>query len=172
MIKNLIERNKSVFVIGLLTLTIFMSIIIISEVRRVRRGNDSPKLIRIENEVETSDTTSAEGNSKEENNSNLSVLDSVYSEVDKGYGILLIEYTSKGFVPNYAKAILGQKVKWVNKTGISVYIAQNTPFFDEFKTPLLLPANGALEFRLYKDGKWKYQNPEAGFSGDIEILKP
>ncbi len=171
MIRDFIARNKSVFVIGLLTLLIFLSIIIISEVRRVRKGNDSPKLIRVEDTTAVTETT--ENDLENETTSpTLNVLDATYSDVDKNYGTLLVEYTDRGFVPNNAKAILGQKVEWINKTDKSVYIAQKTLFFDEFKTPLFLPASGILQFRLYKNGEWGYEIPETGVSGSITILKP
>jgi hypothetical protein len=172
MIRDFIERNKSVFVIGLLTFTIFLSIIIISEVRRVRKDVDSPKLIRVENEIEIPESTSSIEIPENGPLSNLDTLNNTYSEVTKKYGILLIKYTNKGFVPQNAKAILGQKINWVNDTETSIYISQKTPFFDEFKTPIVLPAKGTLEFILYKDGRWDYQNTETGFSANITILKP
>jgi hypothetical protein len=173
MIKDFIARNKSVFVIGLLTLIIFMSIIIISEVRRVRKGNDSPKLIRVEDELETPNTSSSENDLNNQTNAtNINILGSAPPEGDEKYGTFRIEHTGRGFVPAYAKAVLGQKIRWVNKTGTNVYIAQETSFFEEFKTPQLLPANGALEFRLYKDGEWGYRNLKTGQSGNIIILKP
>jgi hypothetical protein len=171
MIRDFIERNKAVFVIGFLTLTIFLSIIIISEARRVRKGNDSPKLIRVEDTTAAIETT-ADDSGIETSGPALNTLDITYSDVDKNYGTLLIAYTDRGFVPNNAKAILGQKIEWVNKTDKSVYIAQKTVFFDEFKTPLFLPAGGVFQFRLYKDGEWGYEVPETGVSGSINILKP
>jgi hypothetical protein len=171
MIRDFIERNKAVFVIGFLTLTIFLSIIIISEVRRVRKGNDSPKLVRVEDTTAVTETTET-NLENETTDSALNILDITYSDVDKNYGTLLIEYTNRGFVPNNAKAVLGQKIKWVNKTDKGIYIVQKTLFFDEFKTPQFLPANGILEFRLYKDGEWGYEILETGFSGNIAILKP
>jgi len=172
MIRDFIERNKSVFVIGLLTLTIFLSIIVISEVRRIRKDVDSPKLIRVEKDTEITEATSSEEGSGSRIPSNLDTMNTLYSEVSKKYGVLLIRYTNKGFVPQNAKAILGQKINWVNDTDSNVYISQNTSFFDEFNTPIVLPAKGTLEFILYKDGKWEYQNTEKGFSGNITILKP
>ena len=172
MIRDFIERNKSVFVIGILTLTIFLSIIIISEVRRVRKDVDSPKLVRVENDIEIPEATTSAGSLGNGTISNLDAMSTLYSEVSKKYGILLIRYTNKGFIPENAKAVLGQKINWVNDTDSNVFISQITPFFDEFNTPIVLPAKGTLEFILYKDGRWDYQNTEAGFSGNITIFKP
>jgi hypothetical protein len=181
MIKDFIARNRSVFFIGFLTALIFLAIITISEIRRIENGNYGPKLVEVDKMVEeelVKESTLEEG-AVEGDFENLALestgsvtTDGTYDEIDQKYGVMRVEYTFNGFIPKNSKAVLGQKVRWVNKSNADVYIKQKTDFFKEFKTPMLLPANGVLEFRLYKNGVWSYEDQEKKLFGSIIILKP
>lgn len=183
MIKDFFERNKSVFIIGLVTLVIFLSIIVVSEIRRIRGSSFGPEMIRVEGNFDTDVKESTETSGidiDDESDIEGAVTESSYSllpdekylQTDQQFGIMKIEYTNNGFSPLNAKAVLNQKVRWINKTDQSVYIKQTASFFKEFKEPMLLPANGILEFRMYREGIWSYEEQTTKRFGSIIILKP
>jgi hypothetical protein len=175
MINDFFERNKSVFIIGFITFIIFLSIIVISEIRRI--GNDSfgPVLIRLEGNIESETAESSVAVKAdatiddfvfESSGTPYSLLpEEEYLQTDQKFGTMRVEYTDNGFVPVNAKAVLNQKVKWINNTGQNIHIKQKTAFFREFEDPILIPANGVFEFRLYQEGIWTYDE-------QTTILKP
>lgn len=182
MLKNFIERNKSVFVIGFFTFVIFMAVIIISQVRRLQGINQGPTLIRVEESTQSAENSGVTpfeeaylvGGTEEsaEDVSGSEPEINIYAEQDRKYGTMRVEYNTNGFVPKNAKAILNQKVKFVNATNWEMKIVQKTSFFNEFKSPVVIPAGGFFEFRLTRDGVWTYEEEATKSFGSIIILKP
>ena len=178
MIKNFILRNKSVFYIGLVTFVIFVVIIFVSEFRRLTNKNYGPDLIEVKESTEThvtlldkvaeSTATVVEGSEPPY----IVLPEESYAEKDLAMGTLLIEYTVDGFSPANAKALLNQKVKWVNKTNYDVYIRQTNDYYKEFSAPVLIPANGSLVFRMYRDGTWNYEDRDMREPGRIMVITP
>lgn len=197
MIKNFISRNKSVFGLGLLTFLVFITIITISEIRRIQGNTIKPNLKKLEETEYISETENTGGLQTDKEDSNESAYDSsaeeiivdeafwenpestqsilAYlseNEIDKKYGIMRIDYTDNGFSPKNSKAVIGQKVRWINNTNEDIYIKQKTLLFKEFKEPVLLPANGMYEFRLNRSGMWSYEETTNKRFGSIIIIKP
>lgn len=182
MIKNFIERNKSIFAIGFVTFVIFMAIIVISEVRRLKGAGENPILIKVEESTESAGSEGittfeevylvGEAEDVPVESSGSSPEDEMYKELDRKYKTMRIEYNTNGFVPTNAKAILGQKVKWVNNTNWEMKIRQKAAFFKEFETPVVIPAGGEYTFRLTKEGMWSYEEVVSKSFGSIIILKP
>jgi hypothetical protein len=182
LVMDFIARNKPVFVIGFVTLLIFISIIAVSEVRRIRNNNFGPVLIKVEGNIETERVEALAAEETENSNQGGGVIiesfestdsllpDKEYLQTDLKFGTVRIEYTYKGFDPVDAKVNLNQKVRWINNTDQTIFIKQNTLFFKEFKTPLLVPANGNAEFRMYHRGTWLYEEQITKTQGSVSIL--
>lgn len=83
--------------------------------------------------------------------------------------ILEIVYTKTGWQPESIAGYAGQKVRWINTTDKDIFIEQLDKKFPEFETPQKVPAGGTLEFTLYKDKLWRYQEVESKNWGSIFI---
>ena len=181
LIKNFIMRNKPIFYIGFFTLILFIVIILVSEVRRINSKNLEPRLVEVEESTESStaktmiDSTNYMDSTfftKETTPSYTILPESEYAEMDIKYGTVVIEYTDEGFTPSNAKTLVNQKVKWLNKSEHEIFITQKTKVYQQFEKPILIPSEGSAEFRMYKDGLWKYEEEDSNFSGTINVIKP
>jgi len=184
--KAFISRNKSVFVIGFITLLVFLAIIVLSERRQGSGSYIQPKLVPIDQGIDTGNTSpfkttklQQESTPSEDFFNTSAPAEAVQStqsiadaKVDQTYGTLKVEWTSNGFSPKNAKAILGQKVLWKNLTDKNIFIMQKTLFFNNFASPQVVPSNGEFEFRLYKEGIWSYEEKGSKITGSIFIIKP
>lgn len=164
------ERNKPIFIIGLIMFFIF-AVIIVSSIL-------IPKEETEYNEIEEADKefykvayedlgqgefeeTDEEGEKKEE---------PVEPEInmDEIFGILQVEYTDKGFNPSITRIKIGQSVNWTNKTEKIIYLKQIKPYYKEFEEPLSIKPNESFQFKMTELGVWTYEEVESGDWASIE----
>ncbi len=181
--RGFFSRNKSVFIIGFITLLVFLAIIVVSEIRRQSGKYVQPKLVPIDQSQTVPPVSSPENEGQEsapsENFFDINVYETTQSsetvanaEMDEKYGVLQIAWDENGFTPKNAKAVLGQKVKWVNTATQNIFIEQTGVFFSDFSKPHIVPAGGEFEYRLNKEGIWNYQEQNSKITGSIFIIKP
>jgi len=143
---DFIKRNSPVFVIGIVTLVVFIIITIVSQFKKSRE----PELVSLTTsqvtELETTDPR------------NIS-MPTEY-EADKKYGILEIEYTQQGFVPQNARSFQNQLVRWTNATDTPLNIVQLTNTYPELKDGISIKPGETFEFRLYKPRLWSYERED------------
>lgn len=139
---------------------------------RLIEVEESTESITAKYELEATKYLGSTNSTKETTTSYVVLPESEYTEIDLKYGTVVIEYTNEGFTPTNAKALMNQKVKWLNKSENDIYIAQQTQVYQQFEKPVLIPANGFTEFRMYKDGLWKYVEKTSDLSGTINVIKP
>jgi len=154
--KNFIERNSPIFVIGAFTLGILLIIVIASSFRKQK----SPELVPLTNEqvqnVETSSPAETD-------------MPSGY-EVDKKYGTLEIKYTLQGFDPKDAKSIQNQLVRWTNTTEIPITINSIIKSYPELNDGIKIEPGKTFEFRLYKPKLWSYKEAKSEKMGTVFVV--
>lgn len=175
---NFLKRNAPVLIIGLITALVFIAIAILSNMK----PTTGPKLEEVKTAKGTNDIFQVEqkdfGGFGETATSVPSITPTPTptpvpsmspDEMDTKYGAIVITYTADGFVPEDAEAYSGQIVRWKNATNTDIAIKQTTFFFDEFKTPKVVPAGGAMDFRIYQKKLWTYKEATTQQYGSIFI---
>lgn len=186
--KPIIKRNIPVFIIGAVTLVIFIVIILISQSRssslvpiltRVEKGEDQPTFRGTVTESVT--PTIADKNpppADEPTPSQLAEREDYIErttlpqeKVDTKYGVLEITFTAEeGFSPKNTDAFLGQIVSFYNSTDKVIELTQKTPKFEDWKKERKYVSPGeSLEFRLPKTHLWVYEEVDSGFAGSIYV---
>ena len=154
---DFIKRNSPVFVIGTVTLVVFIIITIVSQFKK----HQSPNLIQLTTDqiktLDMSDPREIE-------------MPTEY-EVDKKYGILEIEYTQEGFVPQNAKSFQNQLVRWINNTDTPIQLDPITNTYPELKDGTTIKPGEVFEFRLYKPKLWSYEDAKTKNSGTIFVIE-
>lgn len=174
-IKNLAERNKPIFTIGLATLILFIGIIIFYRVKPhketslTRIGNESSFNVTSEEEngLEDSSNTSFSTDQETENEPFKSATQSIDEEV----GILEIEFTSNGFTPKTTRAVQGQAVRWTNKTDKAIFLKQKTSTYEELKESIKIDPEQSFSYRLTQYGTWHYEEDLSKHFGTINVYK-
>jgi|GEM_PF-1639102 len=154
--KDFINRNSPIFVLGFFTLVVFTIVITVSHFRQQR----SPELVPLTaDQIEDIDTS----------NPNEMDIPTGY-EVDQKFGIVEITYSLKGFDPKNAKSIQNQLVRWTNKSDTPLKIVQVTKTYPEFKDGITIEPGKTYEFRLYKPKLWSYKDEKTGTMGSIYVV--
>jgi hypothetical protein len=182
--KQFFGRNKSVFFIGLITLSIFILIIVISIQRSASSNKNKPGMVPVEKNAQdvyeetyhkTQEQPTPEDLSQDTSQSTAS--ENVYpytradeAAFDKKYGIMEIKYTQKGWIPRDVNSVLGQLVRWTNSTDKPIYLKQKMPTYDELKEPVLIEPGKTFEFRLYQNRLWTYEEKDSKDFGSIYVL--
>ncbi|MFZ2664377.1 MAG: hypothetical protein WAX66_03375 [Patescibacteria group bacterium] len=167
-IKNLAERNKPIFAIGLITLTIFIVIIICyrvnprKETELTRIGNESNFNVISEEEKEIEGAVQPEGTEPGI---------SIEQSLDETVGILEIEFTQTGFVPKTSRAVQGQAVRWTNKTDKDIFLKQRTSTYTELKEPIRIAPEESFSYRLSEQEDWHYEEDLSKYFGTVEVYK-
>lgn len=155
--KDFINRNSPIFVIGGFTLVIFIIVSLISQFKKQK----SPEMIPLsENQIKYVESSSP----KEIN------IPTEY-EVDKNFGAKEITFTRDGFEPKDTQVVLNQKVVWVNKTEAPIKLAQIIPSYTEFREAITIIPGGTFEFRPYKPKIWSYKETGSEFKGSIFVIE-
>ncbi|MBP7786196.1 hypothetical protein KA062_02995 [Patescibacteria group bacterium] len=169
-IRAFFDRNKPIFIIGIVMFVIF-SVIIVSSILMPKKetgyteiGDADKEFYKVayedlgKNEFEG---TEEEGEKKEE---------PVEQEVnmDEIFGVLQVDYTEEGFVPRVTRIRVGQNVNWTNKTDKIIYLKQIKPYYKEFEESLSIKPNESFKFKMTEIGIWTYEETESGDWGSIE----
>jgi hypothetical protein len=174
--KAFFDRNKPIFVIGLITLVAFLVIIAAAQKKPV----ETPNMVKLNSEDSQKFLAPPEQNPSDSNSAvtetpkQAQTLQSseAYKDVDTKYGIISIDYTTNGFTPKNNDAVKGQLVRWTNKTSNDIYLQQLMPTYTELKEPVLIKAGGTFEFRLYKTKLWTYQERDIKSFASIFVMEP
>jgi plastocyanin len=178
-IKKFYERNKSIFVIGILMGAIFALLMIFyilkpkeeTELFEINESEQEKYKVSYE-EVEDNFVYETEVSDKP--NVNEEVIDTVMNtkEVDEKFGVLEIEFSEVGFTPRTAKATIGQEVKWINKTERTIYFHQRRQTYSELEDIVEIAPGESFNFRMSVLGMWTYDEKESGRFGSIEVKEP
>lgn len=161
--KEFFERNKSIFLIGSITLILFVILIIVA----LKRNHQEPGLKKIEDssyqfQFDDEETNNNVGETKETTQATTSM---------PGDDVLEISYTEKGFSPMNTKAEKNQWVRWTNKTDKDIYLVQKTKVYQELNEPVLIKAHSSFEYKLTKDRLWTYEEKETRSFGSIYVME-
>jgi protein-disulfide isomerase len=91
--------------------------------------------------------------------------------IEESQKTLEIKYTAKGWSPETAAGFVGQKVVWTNTTDKTIHIEQLDKKLTEFAEPKEIAPGGKLEFVLYSEKIWRYQEKDTRDWGAIYINK-
>ena len=164
------ERNKPIFIIGIVMFVIF-SIIIVSSILMPKKetkyteiGEGDKEFYKVayedlgKNEFEGTDEESEkkEEPAKQEVN------------MDEIFGVLQVNYTEEGFVPRVTRIRVGQNVNWTNKTDKTIYLKQIKPYYKEFEESLSIKPNESFKFTMTEIGIWTYEEVESRDWASIE----
>jgi len=179
-VKEFLLRNKSVFIIGFVTLVVFIAIIVVSEQKRRADQNTKPNLVKVgeENEnyykviQETQEETPAVEETPQSTQTPVIYPYTKEQETafDQRYGVLEIKFTENGWVPKNTTSVVGQLVRWANTTGKPIYFKQKMPTYSELKDPILIDPGKSFEFRMYKNRLWTYEERISGAFGEFYVL--
>lgn len=169
-IRAFFERNKPIFIIGLIMFIIF-SIIIVSSIMMPRKETKYTEIDEIDKEFykvayEESDQNNFEETEGEVEKGKEPVKPEV--DMDEIFGVLQISYTDDGFTPRVTRVRVGQNVNWTNKTEETIYLKQIKPYYKEFEESLSIKPNESFKFKMTELGIWTYEETESGDWGSIE----
>lgn len=170
---NFLKRNIPVFMIGLATIVIFVVIIIIASRIKVT----GPAMILLGDSEEANQATDTVQRNEinqtttpkisETSETTKSVSDYKQILLDQKYGVISIDYTEQGFIPNNIKAVVGQRVVFKNTTRHDITIQQVIRLYDELATPVLLKPQDTLEIKLTKEKLWTFKEKSIKHYGSI-----
>ncbi len=169
-IRAFFERNKPIFIIGIVMLVIF-SIIIVSSVLMPKEETEYTEINEADEvfyKVAYEDLDQNEFEEAEEEPEKKEEPAEPEINMDEIFGVLQVEYTDKGFVPRVTRIRVGQSVNWTNKTEKTIYLKQIKPYYKEFEEPLSIKPNESFKFKMTKLGVWTYEEVESGDWGSIE----
>ena len=167
------ERNKSIFMMGLIIAVVFAIILV---AYRMRPGKET-QLTKIdeadeefykviyentENYQENEDALNEEGK-----DTNVEKEEEV--NVDEIFGKIKIDYTNEGFEPKIFRCYIGQTIEWTNKTDRVIYLQQIKPTYEEFKQPVEIKPNETFTFKMTQLGIWTYEEANSEDFGSIEV---
>jgi hypothetical protein len=172
-LKNFIDRNKPIFLVGAATLLIFFGIIVFNQ----KRNPGETKLRNVKEETEIYIVETEKNKAGEDIIETLEELDAYIEEhaeeiYDSTMGVFVIEFTENGFQPKNSRALQGQLLRFVNKTTKDIYIKQRISGYDELKEPVKIEAGGTFTLRLLKDILWGFEETTTKSVGSLYIFKP
>jgi len=169
-IVSFIERNKPIFIIGILLTSVFSALVI---AYRLRPGKETG--LRKLNESEASRyrvqedeyRENGEGEKKHEYSE-----EEPYVDIDKVFGVVKISYTKeKGFKPTIIRVYQGQKVIWTNDTEETIYLKQRKPTYPELANDVEIRPGANFEFQMTNLGIWTYKERDNKHEGSIDVKK-
>jgi len=170
--KNFLERNKSVFWIGLLTLFIFLVIIALSQ----KEEAPETTLIRVdENRVgfEKTDPLPPVSENMLDTMQALERLqetsESTETREKELANVVYITYNGQTFEPKRAVGYVGQVAIWKNLTNNPMILAQIVKKFDSLKNPVVVGPGDEYLLELTDHGMWNYEEAETNTFGSILI---
>lgn len=165
MIKDLLVRNKSIFMMGLFTCVVFLIVIGFSSLKETQEPalvkvtqEQNESMLSTEREIEIPAVVQKD---EEKKNSDTAVKPEN----------LEIKYTSSGFIPRDSKALLNQKVKWVNTTGNSIFLQQKTQKYAELEQPVEIKPGESFELTLTQPNFFTFEEVDTKSFGSIMVYK-
>lgn len=186
------KRNIPVFVIGLLTVVVFIAVTVASQ-SKDKAASTLPILVRLGQDPDTVEEFVPDLDEQEqpraedvieqlasENQEDLNEQQKVLAgltlppdEVNQRYGYLEIKVTSTGIEPKNATGWVGQIVRWTNETDNPIELKQTTPMYEEWKNSNKVVApGGTVELQLTQNRLWTYRELNLGFFGSIYANRP
>ena len=154
--KDFIQRNSPIFVIGFFTLVVFVIIIIFAQFKK----QISPELKPITKEQATN----------MENFDQPKTRVPEISEVDQKFQPIEILYTDNGFEPKNSKVVVNQLIRFTNKTKDSIKILQITKTEDQYKDGISIEPDSTAEVRLTKPKTWSFYEEVTEFKGSVFVV--
>jgi plastocyanin len=167
--KEFFNRNKPVFVIGLLTLITFIALIVTSFNKRPENEN-SPKMIKLLEQEEMELEMEIIPSSGYLDPSETTQSEDAARLFDRANEPLEIEYRVEGFLPVNARVRRGQLVRWVNRSSNDMILLQTSKIYPEWKEPVVVKRNGSYEFRMYKSGMFTYKDLNSTSFGSVFVF--
>jgi len=171
-IVSFIERNKPIFMIGIILASVFSVIVIAYRLRpgretELRKLNENETLkYKVQEEDNQRDDDVEIGKNKE------LTEDEPPLDIDKTFGIVKISYTKEGgFNPMIIKVYQGQKVVWTNDTKETIYLRQRKPTYPELSNDVEMHPGTSFEFQMTTLGIWTYKERYSNHEGSIDVKK-
>lgn len=164
------ERNKPIFVIGIIMLVVF-AIIIVSSILMPKKETGYTEINEADKEfykVAYEDLDQDQFEETEEENEKKVEPAEPEINMDEIFGVLQVDYTDEGFIPRVTRIRVGQNVNWTNKTENTIYLKQIKPYYKEFEESLSIRPNESFKFKMTEVGTWTYEETESGDWGSIE----
>jgi len=164
------ERNKPIFVIGIIMLIVF-AIIIVSSILMPKKETGYTEINEADKEfykVAYEDLDQDQFEETEEENEKKVEPAEPEINMDEIFGVLQVDYTDEGFIPRVTRIRVGQNVNWTNKTENTIYLKQIKPYYKEFEESLSIRPNESFKFKMTEVGTWTYEETESGDWGSIE----
>ncbi len=167
-ITGFIERNKPIFVIGVLMATIF-GVIIISSRLAPKKETGFKEVNEMDREFYKVAYENQEEMEQEEQESQIPEEQKEPEiNMDEIFGVVEISYTEEGFIPRVLRVRVGQNVNWTNKTERTISIKQIKPTYDVFTEPVEIKPNESFKFPMTVLGIWTYNEVETEDWGSVE----
>lgn len=164
------ERNKPIFVIGIIMLVVF-AVIIVSSILMPKKETGYTEINEADKEfykVAYEDSGQYQFEETEEENEKKEEPVEPEINMDEIFGVLQVDYTDEGFIPRVTRIRVGQNVNWTNKTENTIYLKQIKPYYKEFEESLSIRPNESFKFKMTEVGTWTYEETESGDWGSIE----
>ena len=166
--KAFLERNKPVFTIGLITLTIFLGLIFFYSIKTHNRLTGM-KIIG-SGDVIVQEETAQELETRQASES-AQTKAQAEAQIDVSLGIVSIEFKNVGWVPNFVEVMKDQKIVWTNKTDKEIFLRQRTPAYDELKELITIEPGKSFEFRMTAVGDWNYDESQSKYFATIRVVE-
>ena len=180
--KSFFERNKPVFMIGLLISLIFIGIIIFYKVKPHKEtGMSAVKdetLYKVIDEEQKNYEENINGETQitqEQTTDQKSTSNTLQQEeIDKKYGVKEVSFTDKGFIPRVFTIYLGQKIKWTNNTNNVIYFEQIKKTYDDLYNLVEIKPGESTSHKMTELGIWTYRekNSQQWGSADVRPIPP
>ena len=168
MIKEFIERNRSIFNMGLLIAVVFLIIIVVASFKPQKRPG--LQKIKEDNPLYTVRERKSQKNDLIENIQETQESTETYKEFDEKYGVVEITYKNNGFIPKNYRAYKGQLVRWINTTEEPIYLEQKMKYYSELEEPVKIEPNGTFELRMEKERLWTFQERDTQYFGSVFVV--
>jgi hypothetical protein len=159
------ERNKPVFVIGLITLSLFLGIILFYALKphgdlTVMKlvGSDSSPGVP-ESEIVQQSSDSAQ----------LTVQSG--TEMGAALEIIKVKFTDLGWVPKIVDVAKDQKVVWKNETSREIFLRQRTPSYDMITDTIKIEPGKSFELKMTVVGDWNYDESQSRLFATIRVFE-
>lgn len=178
-IVSFIERNKPIFIIGIILTLVFSIIVIAYRLRpgretELRELNESEtlkyKVREYDNQESYGDGDEAEKD--QESTEQGSVEEEPHIDIDEVFGIVKISYTKeKGFTPMIIRVYQGQRIVWTNDTKETIYLKQRKPTYSELLNEIEINPGASFEFQMTELGIWTYKERYSNHEGSIDVKR-
>lgn len=167
-IAGFIERNKPIFIIGVLMATVF-GVIIISSRLAPKRETGFKEVDEMDREFYKVAYENQEEMERQEQETQVPEEPKEPEiNMDEIFGVVEIAYTEEGFKPRVLRIYVGQNVNWTNKTDKTIYLKQIKPTYDLFSEPVEIKPNESFKFPITVLGIWTYNEVETEDFGSID----